>query len=65
MSSDEIMVVVDSVGINEFTNWMHFVQTEAALAKAQDDMTCYHNQHQEPAPEYTPENEVYLDGSDI
>ena len=40
-------------------------EAKAALAKAQDDMTCYYNQHQEPAPQYAPRDRVYLDGSDI
>jgi len=33
--------------VNEFTNQMHSALTEAkaALAKAQDDMTCHYNQH--------------------
>jgi hypothetical protein len=46
---------------------MHFTLTEAkaALAKAQEDMTRYYNQHWEPALEYAPRDKVYLDGSDI
>jgi hypothetical protein len=53
--------------INEFMDWMQSALTEArsALAKAQDNMTCYYNRRQEPAPEYTPGDKVYLDGSDI
>src|SRR5882757_227272 len=53
--------------VNEFTDWMQSALTEArsALAKAQDDMTCYYNCHWEPAPEYIPGDKVYLDGSDI
>jgi hypothetical protein len=53
--------------VNEFTDRMHSTLTEAkaALAKAQEDMTCYYNQRQEPAPEYAPGDKVYLDGSDI
>ena len=53
--------------VNEFTDRMHSALTEAkaALAKAQDDMTRYYNQRREPAPEYTPGDKVYLDGSDI
>ena len=35
------------------------------LAKAQDDMTHYYNQHREPAPKYALGDRVYLDGSDI
>jgi hypothetical protein len=38
---------------------------QSTLAKAQDDMTRYYNHHREPAPEYTPGDKVYLDGSDI
>jgi len=53
--------------VNEFTDWMRSALTEAksALAKAQDDMSRYYNRRQEPAPEYTPRDKVYLDGSDI
>jgi hypothetical protein len=53
--------------VNEFTDRMHSALTEAkaALAKAQEDMTHYYNQRQEPAPEYAPGDKVYLDGSDI
>src|SRR6267154_6633264 len=40
-------------------------EAKAALAKAQEDMTCYYNQCREPAPEYAPGDKVYLDGSDI
>jgi hypothetical protein len=40
-------------------------EARSALAKAQDDMTCYYNCRQEPTPEYTPGDKVYLDGSDI
>jgi hypothetical protein len=40
--------------VNEFTDRMHSTLTEAkaALAKAQEDMTHYYNQRQEPALEY-------------
>jgi hypothetical protein len=53
--------------VNEFTDWMHpaLTKAKATLAKAQDDMTHYYNGRQEPAPEYFPEDKVYLDGSDI
>jgi hypothetical protein len=53
--------------VNYFTDRMHSALTEAkaALAKAQEDMTRYYNQHQEPAPQYAPRDKVYLDGSDI
>jgi hypothetical protein len=53
--------------VNEFTDWIQSALTEArsALAKAQDDMTRYYNHRREPAPEYTPGDKVYLDGSDI
>jgi hypothetical protein len=53
--------------INEFTDRIQSALTEArsALAKAQDDMTCYYNRQQEQTPEYTPGDKVYLDGSDI
>ena len=53
--------------VNEFTDRMQSALTEArsALAKAQDDMTRYYNRRREPAPEYTPGDKVYLDGSDI
>jgi hypothetical protein len=53
--------------VNQFTDRMHSMLTEAkaALAKAQEDMTCYYNQCQEPAPEYAPRDKVYLDESDI
>jgi hypothetical protein len=53
--------------VNEFTDRMHSTLTEAktALAKAQENMTCYYNQCREPAPEYAPRDKVYLDGSDI
>jgi len=53
--------------VNEFTDRMQSALTEArsALAKAQDDMTHYYNRRREPAPEYTPGDKVYLDGSDI
>jgi hypothetical protein len=53
--------------VNEFMDRMHSALTEAkaALAKAQEDMTRYYNQCREPAPEYAPEDKVYLDGSDI
>jgi hypothetical protein len=53
--------------VNEFTDQMHsaLMEAKAALVKAQDDMTCYYNRHQEPAPEYFPRDKVYLDGSDI
>jgi len=40
-------------------------EARSALAKARDDMTRYYNRHREPAPEYTPGDKVYLDGSDI
>ena len=53
--------------MNEFTDRMQSALTEArsALAKAQDDMTCYYNRRREPAPEYIPGDKVYLDDSDI
>src|SRR5882757_870584 len=53
--------------VNEFTDQMHSALTEAksALTKAQDDMSRYYNRRREPAPEYTPGDKVYLDGSDI
>jgi hypothetical protein len=53
--------------INEFTDQMQFALTEArsTLAKALDDMTCYHNRCQEPAPKCTLGDKVYLDSSDI
>jgi hypothetical protein len=53
--------------VNEFTDWMCFALTEAksALAKAQNDMSRYYNRRREPALEYAPGDEVYLDGSDI
>jgi hypothetical protein len=40
-------------------------EARSALAKAQDDMTRYYNCQREPAPEYTPGDKIYLDGSDI
>ena len=53
--------------VNKFINWMGSALSEAksALAKAQEDMTRYYNQHWEPAPEYAQGDRVYLDGSDI
>ena len=53
--------------VNEFTDQMQSALTEAksALAKAQDNMSRYYNRRQEPAPEYTPRDKVYLDRSDI
>ena len=53
--------------VNEFTDRMQSALTEvkSALAKAQDDMSRYYNRRQEPALEYAPRDEVYLDGSDI
>jgi hypothetical protein len=42
-----------------------FTEARSALVKAQDDMTRYYNRRRKPAPEYTPGNKVYLDGSDI
>jgi hypothetical protein len=53
--------------VNEFTEWMGSALSEAksALAKAQEDMTCYYNQCREPAPEYAQSDRVYLDGSNI
>jgi hypothetical protein len=40
-------------------------KAKSALAKAQNDMIHYYNRRWEPAPEYTPGDKVYLDGSDI
>ena len=53
--------------VNKFTNRMGSALSEAksALAKAQEGMTHYYNQHWEPAPEYAQGDRVYLDGSDI
>jgi hypothetical protein len=53
--------------VNEFIDRMQSTLTEArpALAKAQDDMTCYYNCQWESTPEYIPRDKVYLDGSDI
>jgi transposase InsO family protein len=50
--------------VNEFTDWMCSVLTEAksTLAKAQDDMSRYYNRRWEPAPEYAPGDKAYLDG---
>ena len=49
--------------VNEFTDRMQSALMEArsTLAKAQDD----YNHRREPAPEYTPGDKVYLDGSDV
>jgi hypothetical protein len=53
--------------VNEFMDKMHSALTEAkaALAKAQENITRYYNQRQEPTPVYTPRDKIYLDGSDI
>jgi hypothetical protein len=53
--------------INEFTDQMcsTLLEAKSMLAKAQDDMTHYYNQHREPAPKYALGDRVYLDGSDI
>jgi hypothetical protein len=53
--------------VNKFTDRMHSALTEvkSALAKAQDNMSCYYNRRQELAPEYVPRDKIYLDGSDI
>jgi hypothetical protein len=53
--------------VNEFTDQMNsaLMEAKSALAKAQDDMSHYYNRRREPAPEYAPEDKVYLDRSDI
>jgi len=53
--------------VNEFTDRMKDTLEEArsALVKAKDDMAHYYNQHQTPAPSFTPGDKVYLDLEDI
>jgi hypothetical protein len=49
--------------------WMRTTLEEAnlkaALAKSKDNMAWYHNQKRTHAPEYNPEDRVYLDAGDI
>ena len=53
--------------VNEFTDRMQSSLTEAkaALKKAQEDMAKYYDRRREPAPQFSPGDKVYLDGSDI
>src|SRR6202040_1579689 len=53
--------------VNEFTDRMQSSLTEAkaALKKAQEDMAKYYDRRWEPAPQFSPGDKVYLDGSDI
>ena len=53
--------------VNEFKDHMEASMEEAksALAKANDDMARYYNQHQTPALEYHPGDWVFLDTGDI
>jgi len=53
--------------VNEFTERIKSATEEAksAIRKAQEDMTQYYNRRRTPAPMYKPEDQVYLDASDI
>jgi Tfp pilus assembly protein PilP len=52
---------------NQFVDQMKSTLEEAksALQKSKDEMTCYYNQRQEPAPVYKPGDKVFLDSLDI
>ena len=51
----------------EFAERMKEIHKEAgaALSKAQDDMTCYADQHRGSAPEYKIDDKVWLSTKDI
>ena len=53
--------------VNEFTERINSATKEAksAIHKAQEDMTWYYNRRRTLAPMYKPEDQVYLDTSDI
>ncbi|KAG6883599.1 hypothetical protein C0993_005249 [Termitomyces sp. T159_Od127] len=57
----------ENKAVNEFVDWMKVAQEEAkaALAKAKDDMAQYYDYERTPAPKYQPEDQVYLDASNI
>ena len=40
-------------------------EARSVLAKVKDDMACYYNQCQIPAPLFAPRDKVYLDSEDI
>ena len=53
--------------VNEFKEHVEdaLEEAKAALTKSKDDMARYYNQKRTPSPNYTPEDKVYLDASDI
>jgi len=53
--------------VNEFTKRMESATKEAksVICKAQEDMTRYYNRKRSLAPVFKPEDQIYLDVSDI
>jgi hypothetical protein len=53
--------------VNDFTD--HIVQgleeVKVALTKAKDEYAMYYTYQHEPTPVFSPDNKVWLDGSDI